>query len=46
MKQNDIIIPTKIDTSDPDEVIKNLRTDNEANGNKEAEKACNCCIIF
>ena len=28
------------------EVIKNLRTDNEANGNKEAEKACNCCIIF
>ena len=45
-EQNDIIIPTKIDTSDPDEVIKNLRTDNEANGNKEAEKACNCCIIF
>ena len=45
-QQNDIKIPTKIDISNPDEVIKNLRTDNEANGNKEAEKACNCCIIF
>lgn len=45
-QQNDIKIPSKIDTSNPDEVIQNLRVDNEANGNKEAEKACNCCIIF
>ena len=45
-QQNDIKIPSKIDTSNPDEVIQNLRVDNETNGNKEAEKACNCCIIF